>query len=76
MSLPVKLKSFIGPCAWILVAEIWPLSIRGKGVSIAASSNWVSPLMARFHWRMLTSHGPLQMNNFIVGQVSESAMLS
>lgn len=30
-----------GPCSWILVAEIWPLSIRGKGVSIAASSNWV-----------------------------------
>ncbi|KAJ3478600.1 hypothetical protein NLI96_g9641 [Meripilus lineatus] len=31
-----------GPCAWILVAEIWPLSIRGKGVSIAASSNWMN----------------------------------
>ncbi|KAG6820960.1 hypothetical protein H0H93_009196 [Arthromyces matolae] len=30
-----------GPCAWILVAEIWPLSVRGKGISIAASSNWV-----------------------------------
>ncbi|KAF6757229.1 sugar transporter [Ephemerocybe angulata] len=34
-----------GPCAWILVAEIWPLSIRGKGLSIAASSNWVTPSM-------------------------------
>ncbi|TFK81254.1 general substrate transporter [Polyporus arcularius HHB13444] len=31
-----------GPCAWILVAEIWPLSVRGKGVSIAASSNWMN----------------------------------
>ncbi|KAI0749392.1 general substrate transporter [Daedaleopsis nitida] len=31
-----------GPCSWILVAEIWPLSIRGKGVSIAASSNWMN----------------------------------
>jgi len=31
-----------GPCAWILIAEIWPLSIRGKGVSIAASSNWMN----------------------------------
>lgn len=31
-----------GPCAWILVAEIWPLSIRGKGVSISASSNWMN----------------------------------
>ncbi|RDB25793.1 MFS glucose transporter mfs1 [Hypsizygus marmoreus] len=31
-----------GPCAWILVAEIWPLSVRGKGLSIAASSNWMN----------------------------------
>ncbi|KAG1729666.1 general substrate transporter [Suillus paluster] len=31
-----------GPCSWILVAEVWPLSIRGKGVSIAASSNWMN----------------------------------
>uniref|UniRef100_A0A8H7XZV5 Major facilitator superfamily (MFS) profile domain-containing protein n=1 Tax=Psilocybe cubensis TaxID=181762 RepID=A0A8H7XZV5_PSICU len=31
-----------GPCAWILVAEIWPLSVRGKGLSISASSNWMN----------------------------------
>ncbi|KAI0030130.1 general substrate transporter [Vararia minispora EC-137] len=31
-----------GPCAWILVAEIWPLSVRGKGISIGASSNWMN----------------------------------
>ncbi|KAN0093180.1 General substrate transporter [Tylopilus felleus] len=31
-----------GPCCWILVAEIWPLSTRGKGISIAASSNWMN----------------------------------
>ncbi|KAF8558153.1 general substrate transporter [Imleria badia] len=31
-----------GPCSWILVAEIWPLSMRGKGISIAASSNWMN----------------------------------
>ncbi|KAF7424189.1 hypothetical protein PC9H_009492 [Pleurotus ostreatus] len=34
----------MGPCAWILVAEIWPMSVRGKGMSIASSSNWVSVL--------------------------------
>ncbi|CCM04226.1 uncharacterized protein FIBRA_06393 [Fibroporia radiculosa] len=31
-----------GPCSWIVVAEIWPLSVRGKGISIAASSNWMN----------------------------------
>ena len=36
-----------GPCAWILVAEIWPLSVRGKGVSIAASSNWMNNFIGK-----------------------------
>ncbi|PCH42530.1 general substrate transporter [Wolfiporia cocos MD-104 SS10] len=31
-----------GPCSWIVVAEIWPMSVRGKGISIAASSNWMN----------------------------------
>ncbi|KAJ7773317.1 general substrate transporter [Mycena metata] len=31
-----------GPCAWVIISEIWPLSVRGKGVSIAASSNWMN----------------------------------
>ncbi|SJL05401.1 probable MFS sugar transporter [Armillaria ostoyae] len=31
-----------GPCSWIIVAEIFPLSVRGKGLSIAASSNWMN----------------------------------
>ncbi|KZT37712.1 general substrate transporter [Sistotremastrum suecicum HHB10207 ss-3] len=31
-----------GPCAWIIVAEIFPLSVRAKGLSIAASSNWMN----------------------------------
>jgi len=31
-----------GPCSWIVVAEIWPLSVRGKGMSIGASSNWMN----------------------------------
>jgi sugar porter (SP) family MFS transporter len=31
-----------GICGWIVVAEIWPLSIRGKGLAISASSNWMN----------------------------------
>lgn len=31
-----------GPVSWTLVSEIFPLSIRSKGASIGASSNWVS----------------------------------
>lgn len=30
-----------GPCAWILIAEVWPLSVRAKGIALGASSNWM-----------------------------------
>lgn len=31
-----------GPCSWIIVAEIWPLSSRAYGTSLGASSNWMN----------------------------------
>lgn len=31
-----------GPAAWVIISEIFPLSVRGKGMSIAASSNWMN----------------------------------
>jgi hypothetical protein len=31
-----------GPVAWITVAEVFPLGLRAKGVSIGASSNWLN----------------------------------
>lgn len=32
-----------GPVAWIVTSEVFPLSMRAKGVSVGGSSNWVSP---------------------------------
>lgn len=31
-----------GPTAWVVVAEVFPLGLRAKGVSIGASSNWLN----------------------------------
>lgn len=31
-----------GPVSWTLIAEVFPLSTRAKGTSIAASSNWMN----------------------------------
>ena len=31
-----------GPCAWIVVAEVWPLSNRPYGIALGASSNWMN----------------------------------
>ncbi|KAF7555418.1 hypothetical protein G7046_g6568 [Stylonectria norvegica] len=38
-----------GPVSWTLVAEIFPLSIRSKGSSIGASSNWVNNFAVAFY---------------------------
>ncbi|KAJ5990240.1 hypothetical protein N7499_010768 [Penicillium canescens] len=37
-----------GPVSWTLVAEIFPLSIRSKGSSFGASSNWVNNFAVAF----------------------------
>ncbi|PGH04419.1 hypothetical protein AJ80_08530 [Polytolypa hystricis UAMH7299] len=31
-----------GPVAWIVVSEVFPLSMRAKGVSVGGSSNWLN----------------------------------
>ncbi|KAF4976260.1 hypothetical protein FZEAL_7049 [Fusarium zealandicum] len=38
-----------GPVSWVLVAEIFPLSIRSKGSSIGASSNWLNNFAVAFY---------------------------
>ncbi|KAI5244708.1 general substrate transporter [Aureobasidium subglaciale] len=37
-----------GPVSWTLIAEIFPLSIRAKGTSISASSNWMNNFIIAF----------------------------
>ena len=37
-----------GPCSWTIVSEIFPLSIRSKGASIGASSNWLNNFAVAF----------------------------
>ncbi|MCJ1338023.1 hypothetical protein MMC09_003307 [Bachmanniomyces sp. S44760] len=31
-----------GPCAWVIISEVWPLSNRPYGIALGASSNWMS----------------------------------
>ncbi|KAH8731088.1 quinate permease [Phaeosphaeriaceae sp. PMI808] len=37
-----------GPVSWTLISEIFPLSIRSKGASIGASSNWLNNFAVAF----------------------------
>lgn len=31
-----------GPIAWVLASELFPLSMRSKGVAISTASNWIN----------------------------------
>ncbi|KAG8532544.1 uncharacterized protein KY384_002421 [Bacidia gigantensis] len=31
-----------GPCGWIIISEVWPISNRAYGIALGASSNWMS----------------------------------
>src|SRR5690554_3752591 len=37
-----------GPVSWTVISEIFPLSIRAKGASIGASSNWLNNFIVAF----------------------------
>jgi MFS family permease len=47
-----------GPCAWIIVSEVWPLSNRPYGIALGASSNWMNNfIVGQVTPDMLTSLG-------------------
>lgn len=31
-----------GPCGWVIISEVWPLSNRAYGIALGASANWMS----------------------------------
>ena len=48
VSLAVYIASFavgLGPVFWLLISEIYPLSVRGVGMSLATVVNWVTNLL-------------------------------
>ncbi|KAK5993301.1 High-affinity hexose transporter ght4-like protein [Cladobotryum mycophilum] len=45
-----------GPVSWTLISEIFPLSIRAKGVSIGAASNWLNNFAIAFFTPPMLKH--------------------
>jgi MFS family permease len=45
----------LGPIAWLLASEIFPLRIRGFGMSIATLSNWVFNCIVTYSFLKLSS---------------------
>ncbi len=58
-SLIVYIISFaisLGPIFWLLIAEIYPLDIRGKAMSVATVCNWAANLLISFTFLKLVNH--------------------
>jgi len=51
----------LGPVFWLLIAEIFPLAYRGRGMSVASMANWGSNLVVALVFldliRLLTPGG-------------------
>ena len=43
----------LGPIFWLMIAEIYPLRVRGRAMSIATLSNWGSNLLITFTFPLL-----------------------
>ncbi|KAI0033480.1 hexose transport-related protein [Vararia minispora EC-137] len=45
-----------GPTSWCLIAEIFPLSLRGPGVALSASSNWMNNFVVSYTVPIMLTH--------------------
>lgn len=49
----------LGPIVWLLISEIFPLEVRGVGMSICTLGNWVANLaVSLFFLTMVAAFGP------------------
>lgn len=59
ISLIVYIASFavsLGPIFWLLIAEVYPLTVRGMGMSVATVANWAANLLVSLTFLTLIVH--------------------
>jgi MFS family permease len=44
----------LGPIGWLMISEIYPLNIRGRGMSVSSLSNWLFNGMIAFTFLKLS----------------------
>ena len=61
----------LGPVFWLLIAEIFPLAFRGRGMSVASVANWGSNLVVALVFldllRLLTAAGTFGLFAVLTG---------
>src|SRR5205823_11128863 len=48
-----------GPVTWVLLAEMFPNSIKGKGLAIAVAAQWVANLVVSISFKVLDGNSAL-----------------
>ena len=61
-----------GPIGWVLPSEVFPLSMRSKGVAVSTASNWFNNC-ARFSYQIFL-HVPDKDNIVLIGLVTPVLM--
>ncbi|KZV66117.1 AmMst-1, partial [Peniophora sp. CONT] len=51
-----------GPVAWVVIGEIFPLSVRAKGIAMSSASNWLWNWAIAFATPYLVDSGPGDAN--------------
>ncbi|MDQ0317622.1 sugar porter family MFS transporter [Amorphus orientalis] len=46
----------IGPLPWVMMSEVFPLSVRGRGMSLASITNWGFNFLVVFSFPILLNH--------------------
>src|SRR5882724_642367 len=44
-----------GPIAWVLMSEVFPLSVRSKGMSMSTASNWLNNCQWVVLWSLVVA---------------------
>jgi hypothetical protein len=64
----------IGPIFWLLIAEIYPLKVRGLAMSFATCICWISNLIVSFTFPLLIKYAGTCLTFSIYGIVSLAAI--
>lgn len=65
----------LGPVFWLLIAEIYPLQVRGRAMSVATAANWGANLLVALTFLTLIQQAGRSLTFWIYGLVSIGAWL-
>lgn len=60
----------LGPCAWLVISEIYPKEIRGRAMGVAIGVNWLSNYLVSFSFLSFLDHFGSLFTFWLYGVIS------